>query len=215
LSIANTVVINAAGTGSRIGLNIPKSMIEVGGKTIIERQLEQLHRVENVIVVVGFRGRELADYIWQIRRDVIISINHDYKRTGSSESFVIGSQVATKRVISLDGDLLVESKSLDAFLNSAHNMVGVCLRRSKLPVLVDVEDSNAVEMGFDLESKFEWTGLLSIERNKAIQLGSGHVFEGLRKFLPLRTKEIDCFEIDEPEDITDAEVWLKKFSVQT
>jgi choline kinase len=208
VSTPNTVVINAAGTGSRIGLNIPKSMIQVNGKSLIQRQLDQLCDVENIIAVVGFRGRELSDLIWQIRRDVTIVINHNYQRTGSAESFVLGSKIATSRVLSLDGDLLVETSDLSAFVNSNEDLVGVAQQKSKLPVLVEIQNSAAQNMGFDLISDKEWTGLLSIERKKALNLGSAHIFEGLKQFLPIKTMAINCFEIDEPEDILNAEKWL-------
>ena len=210
MSAVNTVVINAAGTGSRIGLNIPKSMIEVNGKTLIERQLNQLQNVENIVIVVGFKGRELADLIWQIRRDVVIAVNHKYQSTGTASSFVIGSQVATSRVVSLDGDLIVASSDLHKMLNSTEDLVGVAEKRSKLPVLARVHNSKVVDMGFDLASDQEWTGLLNVERSKALRFGEAHVFEGLKHFLPLKAEKINCFEIDEPEDIVGAENWLKE-----
>lgn len=208
MSVVNTVVINAAGTGSRVGLNIPKSMIEINGKTIIERQLNQLRDVENVVVVVGFKGRELSDLIWQIRRDITIAVNHRYQSTGTASSFVIGSQVATSRVVSLDGDLIVASNDMYRMLNSQEDLVGVAKKRSKLPVLARLHNSKVMEMGFDLASDQEWTGLLNIERSKALQFGESHVFEGLKNFLPLKAEKIDCFEIDEPDDIIEAETWL-------
>lgn len=213
MPITDTVVINAAGTGTRLGLNIPKSMVEVGGKSLIERQLGQLQDFENIVVVVGFKGRELTDQIWQLRRDVLIAVNHEYQHTGSAHSFVIGSRVAKSRVVSLDGDLLVETSDLYRFIHSTDNLVGISPKKSKLPVLVKIDDSIALDMNFDLDSHMEWTGLLSIEKNKAIQLGSAHIFEGLKYFLPMKTLPINCFEIDEPEDILEAEIWLKSLEM--
>ncbi len=209
MPIISTVVINAAGTGSRIGLNIPKSMIEINGKSLIERQLDQLSGVENIVAVVGFKGRELTNLIWQIRRDVIIAVNHNYQSTGTASSFVIGSKVATSRVISLDGDLIVASSDMAKFLSSSEDLVGVVAKRSKLPVLAKMQNSNVIDMGFELDSDQEWTGLLSIQRSKALLFGNSHVFQGLKQFLPLKAEKIDCFEIDEPEDISNAETWLK------
>ena len=209
MPVISTVVINAAGTGSRIGLNIPKSMIEINGKSLIERQLHQLSDVENIVAVVGFQGRELTNLIWQIRRDVVIAVNHNYQSTGTASSFVIGSKVATSRVISLDGDLIVASSDMEKFLSSSEDLVGVAAKRSKLPVLAKMQNSNVIDMGFELDSDQEWTGLLSIQRSKALQFGNSHVFQGLKQFLPLKAEKIDCYEIDEPEDISNAETWLK------
>ncbi len=209
MSAANTIVINAAGTGTRLGLNVPKSMVELNGKSIIERQLAQLQDVENIVVVVGFRGRELTDLIWQLRRDVLIVINHNYQSSGTAKSLVMGSKLASSRVVSLDGDLLVDTNDLKKFVNSSGDLIGVIDKKSKLPVLVDLEDSSVKGMDFDLNSNIEWTGLLSIERTRALKLGNNHVFEGLRQFLPIKAVTINCFEIDEPEDIPEAENWLK------
>ncbi|VFS90048.1 putative sugar nucleotidyltransferase [Pseudomonas aeruginosa] len=48
-------VISAAGIGSRLGLNKPKCLVEVGGKTLLAQHLERLAEIPNVWVVVGSR----------------------------------------------------------------------------------------------------------------------------------------------------------------
>lgn len=208
MSITNTVVINAAGTGTRLGLNVPKSMVEVSGKSLIHRQLMQLSFLENVTVVVGFRGRELVDHIWDVRRDVKIVINHDYLNTGTAGSFVLGARTATNRVISLDGDLLIETIDLVNFVQQDANFVGVTNRKSKLPVLVELNGDKVTKMGFEVESDLEWTGLVNIQKEIALSLGANHVFQGLDTHLPISAVQVNCFEIDEPEDILNAESWL-------
>jgi choline kinase len=207
----NTVVINAAGTGTRLGLNTPKSMVNINGVSLIHRQLRQLEFLENITVVVGFKGRELVDHIWDVRRDVKIVINHDYLNTGTARSLVLGASSATERVISLDGDLLIENSDLNNFVQQDVNLVGITAHKSKLPVLVELSNDKVITMGFELESEFEWTGLVNIEKGIAVTLGSQHVFSGLNAHLPISSVQINCVEIDEPEDILIAESWLLEF----
>jgi choline kinase len=212
MSDSDTVVINAAGTGSRLGLNIPKSLVSIAGKSLIERQLTLLSDVEHVTVVVGFKGRELVNVIWQIRRDVVVVINHNYAYTGTAHSLALGAKTAKSRVISLDGDLLIDSRDFNKFLNIRENMLGVTSKKSKLPVLARVENGLVNEMDYDIKSSLEWTGLMNLERDKVMQIGSSHVFEGIKKFLPIKALEINCFEIDEPMDIIDAEIWISSLN---
>ena len=208
MSDSYTVVINAAGTGSRLGLDIPKSLVPIAGKTLIERQLISLSDVEHVTVVVGYKGRELVDAIWQIRRDVLVLINHDYAHTGTAHSLALGAKTAKSRVVSLDGDLLVDPRDYNKFLNNRENVLGVTSKKSKLPVLAHVENGLVKDMDYDIKSGLEWSGLMSLERDKVMQIGSSHVFEGIKKFLPIKAIDVNCFEIDEPMDISGAEIWI-------
>jgi choline kinase len=65
-------VILAAGQGARLrpaGLDIPKCLVEVGGKSLIEHQLSALETtgIRDVLVVVGYKGeliqRHLGDRV--------------------------------------------------------------------------------------------------------------------------------------------------------
>jgi choline kinase len=209
MSNSCTVVINAAGTGSRLGLNLPKSLVTVAGKTLIEHQLNLLKDVEDVTIVVGFKGRELVDVIWQIRRNVLVAINHDYLNTGTAHSLSIGARTTKSRIVSLDGDLLVEAKDFKQILDKSENYLGLSPRKSKLPVLANVKNNSVLDLSFDIDTNLEWTGLMNIENNKARQIGSNHVFEGLKRYLPIKAININCFEIDEAQDISEAEIWFR------
>ena len=50
-----TVVICAAGTGSRLGVGVPKCLVSIDGRSIIDRQLDLLEDVPEVRVTVGYR----------------------------------------------------------------------------------------------------------------------------------------------------------------
>jgi ribitol-5-phosphate 2-dehydrogenase (NADP+) / D-ribitol-5-phosphate cytidylyltransferase len=54
--LRNVAVILAGGTGTRIGLGIPKQLIEIAGKTIIEHTIAAMHRsplVDEIVVMMA------------------------------------------------------------------------------------------------------------------------------------------------------------------
>ncbi|HTF41813.1 MAG TPA: 2-C-methyl-D-erythritol 4-phosphate cytidylyltransferase, partial [Propionibacteriaceae bacterium] len=54
--LRNVAVILAGGTGTRIGLNIPKQLIKVAGKSIIEHTIAAMHRssfVDEIVVMMA------------------------------------------------------------------------------------------------------------------------------------------------------------------
>ncbi|MDP4007342.1 MAG: NTP transferase domain-containing protein, partial [bacterium] len=59
-------VIIAAGKGMRmrpLTLNLPKPLLRVMGKSILERNLEQLQGlVDEVILVIGYKGEAIKKY---------------------------------------------------------------------------------------------------------------------------------------------------------
>jgi choline kinase len=205
-----TVVICAAGTGSRLGLSVPKSLVRLFGKTLIEWQLLQLANVEDIVVVVGFKGAELSDVVKKIRPDAKIVENPNFQTTKTASSLVIGAGLAKERVVALDGDILISNKSLDIFLSSDNDLLGVMKTESVEPHGVLLEDGLLKEFYDSKSSEFEWVGPLNISRENCLKLGSGHVFEGLTNFLPLPAVEVDLVEIDFPIDLERAEKWLIK-----
>ncbi|WP_319125089.1 NTP transferase domain-containing protein [Pseudomonas aeruginosa] len=79
-------VISAAGIGSRLGLNKPKCLVEVGGKTLLAQHLERLAEIPNVWVVVGFQEELVIEQVRNLRRDAIIVRNPDFDRTNTLQS---------------------------------------------------------------------------------------------------------------------------------
>ena len=205
-----SVVICAAGTGSRLGFSSTKSLVRVHNKTLIEWQLTQLDNVENIVVVVGFQGRELSRIVKQLRPDATIVENPAYQKTKTAASLVIGAAHLKGRVVALDGDILIAKESLDLFLNSDTDLLGILKTESVEPHLVLFEEGFIKEFNYLKSSGFEWVGPLNMSQENCLKLGSGHVFEGLTNFLPLPAIEVDLVEIDFPTDLERAEKWLIK-----
>ena len=80
------VAILSAGIGARIKSYEPRSMIRIGGKTLIEHQistLQQCFESPEIIAVIGCGADKIAK---KIRGCVRIVENQIYKETNTSES---------------------------------------------------------------------------------------------------------------------------------
>jgi choline kinase len=206
---AVTVVITAAGMGTRLGLNVPKALVEVHGKPILARQLELLADVEDVVVVAGFRSQLVLDLLRQLRPDVRVALNHEFTTTGTAASVVKGSALADAWVLSLDGDLLVRAADLRAVLEHPRPCLGITRARSEQPVWAQLDgDGRVIGLSQEHRTEWEWSGLAKIEREVAQALGQHHVFHGLLHRLPMDALEVDCVEIDDLDDLQHAERWV-------
>ena len=208
-----SILIPAAGLGTRMGMNMPKSLLTVLGKPIIQHQLELIRSISNsvqVIVIVGYQARNVVDVVSAFDEDVVFVKNHNYRSTATASSLKLGAQIARERLICMDGDLLVDRPSLELFMNNTSDAVGIFKKKSQTPVLVEVDPELqfAREFGYSLDSQFEWSGLLSIAKNHVLGFDNGHVFENLARLTPIRAQEIDGFEFDTPEELKELERWI-------
>ena len=207
---AKTVVITAAGKGSRLGMNLPKCLVDLEGIPLITRQLEMLDAFDDVRVVVGFKAQEVIDEVLKHRKDVVFVLNHDFATTSTLTSLYMGAQRGREIIISLDGDLLVHKDDFVDFTDSNDEHLGVCHPSTDEPVYVQIEDSLAT--GFSrTQGQMEWSGLLQIRREKLENLNT-YIYEQVEKHLPLPTKTIRCCEIDTLNDLERAREWVKKYS---
>ena len=199
-----TVVISAAGMGTRLGFNRPKTLIDVAGKSILQRQLTMLSDVAEVVI----------DLVTSVRRDIPVVLNHEYRNTGTAASLALGSQLASEWVVSLDGDLLVRPDDFRAIYDSPVPCLGVCRSRTAKPVWATLgEDSSVRMLSQDVESEFEWSGLAKMTRAVAVQLGTNHVFTGLNASLPAAAVLVDCVEVDDQNDLRIATEWCKRVTI--
>lgn len=212
MSSSVTVVISAAGLGSRLGLNKPKALVEIGSKAILAHQLELLQNVAEVVVVVGFRAESVISLVKKLRPDAIIAFNHDYRNSGTALSVSLAGKISADWVVSLDGDLLIEKKSLISIIEHPTACLGLSSVVSQAPVYAQVNKQNKVISLFqsnEMTSSYEWTGIAKIPSKSAIQLGKNHVYQGLVNILPMDWLPVDTVEIDEPDDLIKASHWLE------
>ncbi len=61
--IMNAAIILSGGMGTRVGANIPKQYIEIGGKSILEYSLENFFSSKNINILVIVVSPEWRDYV--------------------------------------------------------------------------------------------------------------------------------------------------------
>lgn len=198
----NSVVISAAGLGSRLGLNLPKCMLELKGKPLIHYHLQLIKDIPDVRIVVGFKEELVIDYVKSIRRDVIFVRNPAYASTSNAYSLHLGSQHINGSFMSLDGDLLVAPHSFKNFVENCQNetILGVVKSNTEDAVFVETDKDRVIKFQRSPKTNYEWSGLAYFH-NLVINKNARYVFNELERELPVKYVEIECYEIDTPGDL--------------
>lgn len=114
-------VILAAGMGRRLGEyteNNTKCMVKVNGETLIHRmlhQLENLHCLDRIVIVVGYKGDVLVEYInsLSISVPIVYVDNPDYEKTNNIYSLYLASKyLCEEDTILLESDLIFDDSVL-------------------------------------------------------------------------------------------------------
>lgn len=207
MQTVENVVIAAAGMGKRLGMGIPKALVDVDGRKIIDFQLELLKDIKNIYMVVGFCDQDVMNYVKNIRADIIFVRNPDFKKTKTLESFYLASKLIDGKAIFIDGDMIISRESFSSFINKCQdveNIIGVSDRISDDPVFAKLnENKEVVNFSYDEKSSYEWANIMYMDA-KMIQGGKENVFEFLKKILPMPAYCIDRLEIDTQEDLQNA-----------
>lgn len=205
-------VIACAGLGSRLGMGLPKCMIEIAGRTVLSRLIDALAtHVPRIHVVVGYREEMIIEHCARLHRDVVIVRNPAFRETNTAHSLRLGSVGFSRKVLYLDGDLILEESTLDRFVAKAAEvdlLVGITRAKSTQAVFVATEQDNgnrpnsALVTGFlrAPPSSMEWANVFA-GPPQLLQEGSRFVYECIEPYLPAAAANLDLFEIDTPEDL--------------
>lgn len=118
-------IILAAGMGKRLGnltKNNTKCMVSVNGVTLIDRLLKQLSdlRLQRVVIVVGYKGEKLIDYIGNRYDDkfkVEFVNNPLYAKTNNIYSLALAKrQLQEDDTILIESDLIFDDKLFSLLL---------------------------------------------------------------------------------------------------
>lgn len=221
MTSSNKAIICAAGFGSRLGMSKPKAIVKVGGKTIIEWQLEAL-RDYDVTVVVGYKGNQVEKVVNKFSknnssRKIEVVYNDYYMHSGIRWSICCGAGNDNNDMLILDGDLLF---TYEQILNlPKERFIGVCKPRSEMPVFAGVYNNKVT--GFTkIPTEYEWACIFKgspsmflpekWDRNGYPTTGlNDRVCDILEKHLPIKAVNIDCYEIDTISDLEGAKEWMK------
>ena len=115
------VLIVAAGLGSRLKRhteNLPKCMLDFGGKTLLERQILAYSKcgIDNINVVRGYKKNKI-DY-----KNLKYFDNKDYENNNILNSTFYGEEVINGNIIISYSDILFESSVVQRLLDSDHDI---------------------------------------------------------------------------------------------
>ena len=197
-------IITAAGTGSRLGMNIPKCLVSVNHKKLIDYQLELLAHMQEIRIVVGYMKNEVMNYVGKRYSNVVFIENPDFLTTAASKSIYLATHDLTCKHIIISGDLLINPNSFHHFLlscNEQDGIVGICPSRTEHAIYAQLDSENNV-IAFDrhTQTNFEWCGIAYLNKFK-IADSKYYFFEELNHHLPLPSAIIDCYEVDTPMDL--------------
>ncbi|MCW8022594.1 MULTISPECIES: NTP transferase domain-containing protein [Pseudomonas aeruginosa group] len=198
-------VISAAGIGSRLGLNKPKCLVEVGGRTLLAQHLERLVDIPTVWVVVGFQEELVIEQVRSLRRDAIIVRNPDFDRTNTLQSIHRVSRHLDGRFLAVDGDTFIENRSFERFLRAAAEHEGLVggsryTTSDGVRVLLNQEEGMVTAFTREPQHAFEWTGIAVLQPNMVVDQPI-YVYQALESYLPLPAQELDAFDIDTAIDL--------------
>ena len=149
------VIILAAGRGTRLGYHtkeIPKGLVDVNGKSIIERQIE-LFKKNDVTEIIIVRGYKKEKFCWN---DVTFIDNEDFANNNQLASLVLAQNMVSGNVLILFGDLIFEQTILDQILASNSDIsIAVDLnwkerydenRNNQFPAMAEIENDKVVRI---------------------------------------------------------------------
>jgi choline kinase len=115
-----TALILAAGLGSRLRPltdTTPKCLLDVGGQTILARQLERVAAagIRRAVVVTGYLGEMVEAHLRAAPQglEVVTAPNPEYATTGNCMSVLAGRpSVTTRGLVICDGDVVLTGNAL-------------------------------------------------------------------------------------------------------
>lgn len=122
-------ILLAAGLGSRLRPVVgerPKALLEVGGRTLLDRSVERLRAagVERLVAVVGYRAAPLVEAVERLWPGVEIVENPDFADTGSMRSLALAAARCPDGALVLESDLIYEARALPALLGTGGGATG-------------------------------------------------------------------------------------------
>ncbi|KYK28107.1 hypothetical protein AYK20_01725 [Thermoplasmatales archaeon SG8-52-1] len=226
-------IILASGIGKRLRPltnKIPKSLIKINKKTIIEWQLDILIKckIYDIIITTGLFENKLKSFLKEKYNNLNIKYvnNPQYDTTNYIYSLWLTKDYIDDNIILLHGDLVFEEKLLKKLINEDGNIVLVN-KESKLPkkdFKAIIEKNKVVKIGINFFNeksylsmpmyKFSKKDFLiwMTEIEKEIKNGNINIYaedafnkiSEKMKLIPLYFTKEFCMEIDTKNDLENA-----------
>lgn len=203
-----SIIISCAGMGKRLGRGIPKAVVEVDGKTLIRRNIEQIDKNMDIRVVVGYKYMDVINEVNSFRKNILFVFNRDYMNNGTGASLSIAAKYSNRNILAIDGDMIIHPNDMQDILNETQEFVGASPKSTDDPVLVTVDKKqNVIEFSRE-HGDYEWNGVTLINKEHFVE-GDRHVYQLIEPILPMKVKLIRSKEIDTPDDFIRAEKWVR------
>ncbi len=154
-------IILSAGQGKRLlplTAKVPKCLLRIQGKTMVEKQIDTLHRcgVDDITVVTGYRAEKVDNILRNTygRGRIKTLYNSEYATTDNLVSCWTARNEMNQDFILLNGDTLFEAAVLKRLLSAPENPVTVVVNRKENydadDMKVEMEGSRLVRIGKQL-----------------------------------------------------------------
>lgn len=214
MAMVDTAIIACAGRGSRLGHSIPKACVEVGGKTLIQWQLEALEAMRHIVVVVGYRRNYVIDELLTHCNRVTLVVNEDWGNTNTAYSLSMACDLfdADKRILTIDGDTIFTKEDVNNMLQ--HDLaIGVTKPNSEQGVFAELDTSHRVTAFTRKHNTgYEWSGMALLSAGIFHSHPNCFVYEVIENYLPISAQQINLIEIDTPDDLLNAREWFLKYN---
>ena len=159
-------LILAAGIGKRLKVDLPKILLKIGNKSLLERHYDNLLSlgVKKIGIVVGHKSHYLTKCIEEIdkKKKVKIFRNPKYK-LGSIVSLICASSFFNQsgELILMDGDVLYDKKILKKLINSKKKdclLIDKEFELGEEPVKVCIKNNKIYDFGKNVNDDFDFQG---------------------------------------------------------
>ena len=159
-------LILAAGVGKRLKANVPKILLKVGNKSLLERHYENLLNlgIKNIGIVIGYKSNQLTNFIKKIdiKKNIKVYRNSRYK-LGSIVSLVCASKFFYIKgdLIFMDGDVFYDKKVLKKLINSKKKnclLIDRQFEKGEEPVKVCIKNNKIFDFGKIVNQDFDFQG---------------------------------------------------------
>ncbi len=159
-------IILAAGRATRlrpITHDLPKCLLTVGTKTILDFQLDTLTQngVTDVIIVTGFKAEKIREHVAGRTAKANITFVHseDYATTGAAYSLWMARDHLTEATIYLNSDLICDPAIFKKLIDCPHESATAVHRNTwdeeEVNVIVDTE-GKVIEIGKHISQEKSW-----------------------------------------------------------
>ena len=207
------VIIPCAGRGERLGSGLPKALTLVGGKYIAEHIFYAIAEatipfLPEIHFVTGFGCISMVQNLGLLKAYFHHNINWNITGPANSVSIVAGQIRPHELVTIIDGDIVPDPESLKKFIEAEVPVIGYRdLSNDPSPVYIDLEGDKVTAFG-DKCRRQEWACVATVPAGWFYSPTAPNLWQNLQ--LPCKAMKFEGIEIDTPENLKEAELWLSK-----